>query len=57
VAIGYALLSDKDHAIVELEKSADAHEEQILYLQYDPFFDSIRADPRYAALEKRVGLI
>jgi len=57
VAIGYALLSDKDHAIVELEKSADAHEEQILYLQYDPFFDSIRTDPRYAALEKRVGLI
>lgn len=57
IAIAYALLQDKDAALAELAKAADAHEGQILYLKYDPFFDGIRADPRYVALEKRVGLI
>jgi hypothetical protein len=28
-----------------------------LYLRYDPFFDEIRADPRYTSLEHRVGLL
>jgi serine/threonine-protein kinase len=57
LAIVYALLHDKDDAIAELNKAGDAHEGQILYIKYDPFFDEIRNDPRYAALEKRVGLI
>lgn len=57
LAIGYAMIHDRDHAMAELEKSADAHEGQILYLKYDPFFDEIRSDPQYVALEKRVGLL
>ena len=57
VAITYALLHDADDTIAQLTKSADAREGQILYLKYDPFFDEIRTDPRYVALEKRVGLI
>jgi TolB-like protein len=57
LAIAYALLHDTDDAIAELNKSGDAHEGQILYIKYDPFFDEIRNDLRYVALEKRVGLI
>jgi TolB-like protein/Tfp pilus assembly protein PilF len=57
LAITYALLHDKDNTIAQLTKSADAHEGQILYLKYDPFFDEIRSDPRYLALERRVGLM
>jgi TolB-like protein len=56
-AIVYALLHDKDEALAELNRAADAHEGQILYIKYEPFFDEIRNDPRYVALEKRVGLI
>ncbi|HEY1805872.1 MAG TPA: hypothetical protein VGG45_15475 [Terracidiphilus sp.] len=56
LAIVYAFLHDTDNAIGELEKCADQHEGQILYIKYDPFFDGIRNDPRYVALEKRVGL-
>lgn len=52
-----ALLDDKDKAIAALTRSADAKEGQILYLWFDPFFDEIRSDPRYEALEKRIGLI
>jgi adenylate cyclase len=57
LAIVYALLQDADDAIAELNKCADAHEGQILYIKYDPFFDEIRNDPRYVALQKRVGLM
>ncbi|HEX4007619.1 MAG TPA: hypothetical protein VHX60_15695 [Acidobacteriaceae bacterium] len=57
VALAYAMIHDQDDAIAELEKSADAHEEQILYIKYDPFFDEIRGDPQYVALEKRVGVL
>ena len=57
LAIVYAFLHDTDNAIAELNKCAEAHEGQILYIKYDPFFDGIRGDPRYVALEKRVGLI
>ena len=57
VAIAYALLHDSDNAIVQLNRSTDLHEGQVLYLRYDPFFDEIRSDPRYIEIEKRVGLI
>jgi hypothetical protein len=56
LAIVYAFLHDADNAIAELNKCAEAHEGQILYIKYDPFFNGIRSDPRYVALEKRVGL-
>jgi tetratricopeptide (TPR) repeat protein len=57
LAIAYALLHDADNAVAQLNKAADAHEGQILYLKYDPFWDEIRGDPRYVAIEKRVGLL
>ncbi len=57
LAIVYAILDDTENAIAELEKAADAHEGHVLYIKYEPFFDKIRNDPRYVALEKRVGLM
>jgi TolB-like protein/Flp pilus assembly protein TadD len=56
LAMAHALLKENDSAVSWLEKSAEAKEGQILYLKYEPFFDGIRSDPRYIALEKRVGL-
>jgi TolB-like protein len=56
LALGYAVIHDKNNALAFLEKSAAAHEPQILYLKVDPMFDEIRSDPRYVALERRVGL-
>jgi TolB-like protein/Tfp pilus assembly protein PilF len=57
MAQGYALLHDADHAMEYLEKSAAARESLILYLAFDKLFDPIRKDPRFIALEQKIGLI
>jgi TolB-like protein/Tfp pilus assembly protein PilF len=56
LAVGYEAIGDKQAALALLEKSAQLNEQQILYLKYDQLFDSLRTEPRYIALEKRVGL-
>jgi Tfp pilus assembly protein PilF len=56
IADGYAMLHQKDRVIGFLEKSAADHEPQILYLKVAPDFTEERSDPRYVALERRVGL-
>jgi tetratricopeptide (TPR) repeat protein len=56
IADGYAILHQKDRVIEFLEKSAADHEPQILYLKVAPDFTEERSDPRYVALERRVGL-
>ena len=57
LALGYAVIHDKNNALAFLEKSAEAHEPQILYLKVEPMFDEIRSDPSYVALEHKVGLL
>ncbi|MBV8841218.1 MAG: hypothetical protein JO307_00275 [Bryobacterales bacterium] len=56
LALGYAFLHDREAALAQLQKSASVREGQILYLKYEPVFEQIRSDPRYLALERRVGL-
>lgn len=55
LAQGYCLLHDKDTAIRYLEKSVAAGGSLPLLL-HEPFFDELRSDSRYMALEKRAGL-
>ena len=57
MAQGYALLNDADHALEYLEESAAARESILLYLRFDTLFDPIRKDPRFVALERKIGLI
>jgi len=57
IALGYASAGDREAALSYLEKSADMHEAQVLYIKVDPMFDSIRSDSRFIALERRVHLI
>ena len=57
IAQGYALLKDADRAIEYLQKSADARESVILYLEIDRLMDPIRKAPRFIELEKRISLI
>lgn len=55
IGIAYAALGKKDAAFVELEKAYRAHDWFLQRLKTDPFMDSLRDDPRFADLVKRVG--
>jgi serine/threonine protein kinase/tetratricopeptide (TPR) repeat protein len=51
----YAKLGDKDDAFAALEKAFE-NRSGILYIKCDPELDSIRSDPRFADLLRRIGL-
>jgi eukaryotic-like serine/threonine-protein kinase len=55
VAEDYANLGDKNDAFVWLEKAYQQHSSDLIALKVLPDFDSLRADPRYTALAKRIG--
>jgi serine/threonine-protein kinase len=56
LAILYAGLGDKDEAIAALERAFAAHDSQMQYLKVEPHYDSLRSDPRFTDLMRRVGL-
>ena len=48
-------LGEEDRAIEWLEKSFAARDEDLLFLNVDPAWASVRSDPRFASLLKRMG--
>ena len=54
--LAYAALGDKDQAFQWLERSLQDRAWEIPYLKVDPAMDSLRSDPRFDDLVKRVGL-
>ena len=56
LAVLYAGLGDKDGALGLLGKAYEAHDLQLRHLKVDPHYDSLRSDPRFQDLLRRVGL-
>ena len=56
LALVYAALGEKDIAFEWLEKSYQRREEAILNLKVDPKVDRLRADPRFLALLRKIGV-
>jgi len=55
-AVAYAISGDRDQAFEYLEKAySDGDNELLLVIRY-PALDTIRSDPRYADLMRRLGL-
>jgi DNA-binding winged helix-turn-helix (wHTH) protein/TolB-like protein/Tfp pilus assembly protein PilF len=52
----YVMLGEKDEAFAWLEKTFDARDPLTLQFNIDPAFDSLRGDPRFAKLVRRIGL-
>jgi len=52
----YAGLGEKDHAFEWLNKAYDERSPSMSFLKIEPFFDSLRNDPRYTELLRKVGL-
>ncbi|MGI8734919.1 MAG: TPR end-of-group domain-containing protein [Pyrinomonadaceae bacterium] len=49
-------LGDKEAAIASLERAYTEHDLQLGYLRVDKHFDSVREDPRFKDIMRRVGL-
>jgi tetratricopeptide (TPR) repeat protein len=56
LAILYVGLGDKEAALDLLGKAYEAHDLQLRHLKVDPHYDSLRGDPRFQDLLRRVGL-
>jgi len=56
MAVAYLHLADKDRAFEWFQKAADVGHPGMYTIKVDPQFDSLRSDPRYADLLRRVGL-
>jgi hypothetical protein len=57
LAGGYALLGERDTALVMLERAVAGHEERLMVaLKAWPALASLRDEPRYRAVVRRVGL-
>ncbi len=56
MAVVYTALSDRDRAFEWLDKAYDERDYQMSLIKVDPRMDSLRADPRYAELLRRMGL-
>jgi TolB-like protein/Tfp pilus assembly protein PilF len=52
----YLGLGENDQAFAWLEQACKEHSSIVLFLKVHPYFDPIRADPRFADLLRRVGL-
>jgi len=52
----FALAGDRASALTALEKSIDSRQFGAVFVKTDPLFDSIRDDPRYQAILRKVEL-
>jgi adenylate cyclase len=52
----YALLGEKDLAFQYLDRAYESHWSDLLNMNADPELDSLRSDPRFLSLRRRVGL-
>lgn len=53
-ALLYAELGEKEKALEWLEKAFESHTRDLVYLNVEPQYDSIRQEPRFQALLKRM---
>jgi TolB-like protein/Tfp pilus assembly protein PilF/predicted Ser/Thr protein kinase len=51
----YAFLGEKDQALDWLEKGYEQHDDRMYIIKADPVFDSLRSDPRFQILLRRMN--
>jgi serine/threonine protein kinase/tetratricopeptide (TPR) repeat protein len=56
IAVIHVGLGDKNQAFDWLQKAYEDRSAGLLYLKVDPAFDSVRSDPRFIDLLRRIGL-
>lgn len=54
LAIAYAAVGERDRAFLALESAVAEREPSLIYLSADPRFDTLRGDPRYSTLVRKI---
>jgi hypothetical protein len=52
----YHALGEEGEALALLEKGCEERDVRLTLLKVDPRWDSLRSNPRFAAILKRIGL-
>jgi serine/threonine-protein kinase len=52
----YTSLGERAEAITWLERSYEERGGMVIYLKVDPHFDTLRGEPRFQGLLKKIGL-
>jgi hypothetical protein len=52
----YAQLGDKERALALLEEGYRQHSTDILWIQGDPAYDFVHADPRFRSIVQKTGV-
>ena len=55
-ATGFALLGEADSAFATADRALAAHDENLGYMKSEPMWTSLRPDPRFAVVMRRMGL-
>ena len=55
-ALVWAALGDRDRAFALLEQAYREHANGLVWLRVDPRYESLRSDPRFTDLVRRIGL-
>lgn len=55
LAIIYVAMGDRGQAMAMLQQAYREHSQSLLLLKTDPWFDPLRADPRFQELIKKIG--
>jgi TolB-like protein/Tfp pilus assembly protein PilF len=56
IAILYISLARKDEALELLEKAYEEHDPGLTFIRVNPIYDTLRSDPRFKELIKKIGL-
>jgi serine/threonine-protein kinase len=56
IAFIYCALGDKDNAFAWLDEAERANDLEVVRVKVDPRVESLRSDPRFATLVKRIGI-
>jgi tetratricopeptide (TPR) repeat protein len=56
LAVIYTGLGAREQALDNLEKAADERYNWLVFIKVEPTFDSIRSEPRFVSLIRRIGL-
>jgi len=55
IAAYYSEVGDKEHAFEWLNTAYEERNTYLIFLRTDSAMESLRSDPRYAALERKIG--